>query len=543
MLARSILSPRALTHALSLLALATGCQCTSDSSASPLPLDSPLSSAPLASSSPPPLTPPAPTPAPSLLHIAPQPADPTPLVRSPWTFGKPPSPTSPTVVVRPREIHGHLDNPGIGVQTFQRYRGQTLNPGLTGHNWSEAGPTQPLPDAPTRPDYPDSTVAYLRWHWATIEPEKGHVRWDIIDTALGEARRHGQTLALRLMPYDHEHPLPTWYQNSGARRVDPADDPRSNTVWEPDVDDPRYLKHWGDLVTAAGARYDGHPDLDSVDIATHGPYGEGWSDALPSLQRERELVDLYFKAFTRTPLLINDQPRVVDYAVARGAGWRLDCWGDMRSSEPNVGWSHMLDSYPMLLSRPPMRNAWRRSPVSLETCSVTGDWIAAGWDIEYILDQALAWHASTINLKSSAIPSAWRARFDAFIRRLGYRLVLRRLEHPRKIKAGASMQLSLWWQNVGVAPVYRPYIVALQLRSQISAQAPVVLELPLDVRDLLPGDSVWEGALRLPRVLPHGPVTLRLALLDPRSREPAIRLAIEGRESDGWYNLGSLIVE
>jgi hypothetical protein len=33
-----------------------------------------------------------------------------------------------------------------------------------------------------------------------------------------------------------------------------------------------------------------------------------------------------------------------------------------------------------------------------------------------------------------------------------------------------------------------------------------------------------------------------VALLDPRTRMPAIRLAIVGRQSDGWYDLGEINV-
>jgi hypothetical protein len=34
-----------------------------------------------------------------------------------------------------------------------------------------------------------------------------------------------------------------------------------------------------------------------------------------------------------------------------------------------------------------------------------------------------------------------------------------------------------------------------------------------------------------------------VALLDPRSEQPAIRLAIEGRQDDGWYDVGGISVE
>src|SRR6266542_5336860 len=115
------------------------------------------------------------------------------------------------VVVRPEESNEILVNPGMGITTFQRFNGQELNAGLT---WSEEGPTAKLSDATRKPEFPNTSIAYCRWFWSTIEPEQGRVRWEIIDTALRQAREHDQTLAIRLMPYDQKHPLPEWYRNS-----------------------------------------------------------------------------------------------------------------------------------------------------------------------------------------------------------------------------------------------------------------------------------------------------------------------------------------
>ena len=77
-----------------------------------------------------------------------------------------------TVIVHPKLIHDVLVNPGMGIQTFQRFQGNPLNPGL---KWSEEGPTAPLA-ASGQPDFPASTIAYCRWFWETLEPEQGHVR-------------------------------------------------------------------------------------------------------------------------------------------------------------------------------------------------------------------------------------------------------------------------------------------------------------------------------------------------------------------------------
>jgi hypothetical protein len=42
--------------------------------------------------------------------------------------------------------------------------------------------------------------------------------------------------------------------------------------------------------------------------------------------------------------------------------------------------------------------------------------------------------------------------------------------------------------------------------------------------------------------LARGEYRVRIALLDPRTHQPAVRLGIEGREEDGWYGLGTLRV-
>ncbi len=48
---------------------------------------------------------------------------------------------------------------------------------------------------------------------------------------------------------------------------------------------------------------------------------------------------------------------------------------------------------------------------------------------------------------------------------------------------------------------------------------------------------------KLPDDLTPGGYSFRVAMLDPRTELPAIQLAIQGREPDGWYRLGSIRVE
>ena len=293
---------------------------------------------------------------------------------------------------------------------------------------------------------------------------------------------------------------------------------------------------WGGLVLAVGARYDGHPWLNSVDISTVGYWGEGWGPYLPSWERQKELLDVNFQAFRRTPLMVNfDEPNALAYATKNGAGWRLDCWGDMGGNWESWGrpLAHMLDVYPQQVVRTGAGEAWTRSPVSLETCWVPGYWYDKKWDIDYIIEQALRWHASSVNIKSSAIPDAWKPAFREFEKKMGYRFVLRRFEYPKTVKAGEMMAVKSWWVNKGVAPVYADYTLAFAIDG-------AVLRTGADLRKWLPGDQVFDGALYVPETLPPGSHKIRVAILDPRTGQPAIRLAIQGRQPDGWYDLGAI---
>jgi hypothetical protein len=96
-------------------------------------------------------------------------------------------------------------------------------------------------------------------------------------------------------------------------------------------------------------------------------------------------------------------------------------------------------------------------------------------------------------------------------------------------------QVNMWWFNAGVAPVYRDYLLALEVGDTI-------VPLDADIRQWLPGDSVYENTIPIPPELKPGKYRLRVALLNPQSRAPAIRLAIAGRQSDGWYDLGDIEV-
>jgi hypothetical protein len=144
-----------------------------------------------------------------------------------------------------------------------------------------------------------------------------------------------------------------------------------------------------------------------------------------------------------------------------------------------------------------------------------------------------------VNIKSAPIPPEWRSQFEGFQKKMGYRFILRRLEYPKTANAGAMMPIHMWWLNAGVAPIYKEISLAVELRSP---KAAAVIRIPVDIRKWLPGDAVFDGTLYLPENLPEDRYDFRVAMLDPRTGQPVIRLAIEGRQDDGWYSMGPLAI-
>ena len=94
--------------------------------------------------------------------------------------------------------------------------------------------------------------------------------------------------------------------------------------------------------------------------------------------------------------------------------------------------------------------------MSLEVCWVMQHWKDMGWDIDYIIDQSLKWHISSFNGKSSAVPKEWWPQVNRWLKRMGYRFVLRKFTFPANVKTAAKFEFTSWWENKGVAPLLSP---------------------------------------------------------------------------------------
>ena len=441
--------------------------------------------------------------------------------------------------VKPTESDEYLYNPHKGTTTFQRFNGDPLYPG---NRWSDReGPEtfEPFKGDPKTLEnrrYLPTTISYCRWVWKVIEPEKGKYRWDIIDGALKAAQERGQTLQARLQPCAGGSGFPQWFWDTGVRRQG-----RGRRGGMPDFNSPQYVEHWSDLIRAFGKRFDGHPDLESFDVAYAGSCGETGGNA--TVETAEKLVDAYLETFRKTQLILMLGTDGCTYAARKHPGrfgWRVDSFGDVHSGEfpgevpENMNWNHMYETYPRSLVRCGMEDAWKTAPVTLETGWTVGHWYDRKWDIDFILAWGLRNHASVFMPKSCYIPREWHEKIEAFNKRLGYRFVLRQVTFPLEAKPGQGAKFDVYLDNVGVAPIYRDYKLAVRFK-----QKDVVEVVPFenDIRTWLPGQVWFSERIPFPGTLRPGVVRLDLAIVHPETRKPVVRFAIKEILDDGWTPL------
>lgn len=441
---------------------------------------------------------------------------------------------------RPKESQAYIHNPHRGTTTFQRFNGDALYAPL---EWNDAiGPLEFKPFAGNprdlkNPDYPDTTVSYCRWLWSVIEPEKGKYRWDVIEGALEAARVRGQTLQIRVQPYIGDD-LPKFYHDLGGP-IDPKADPKRR---EPDHNSDFYIKHWSEFQAALGAKFDGHPVLESNDIAYGGACGECGGNSTEAIAHK--LTDAYRAAFKKTPLVAMLGTFGCRYSAQfKNVGWRSDCYGDMRSGGGNavptgLNWNHTLDAYPKEIYVDGVVDRWKTAPVTFETCWTVGYWEKEGWDIDFILEQGLKYHPTFFMPKSNFFPQKWREKLDAWDKRLGYRFVLRQVNLPLEAKPGAAIPYEVYVDNVGVAPIYWPYKLALRFKQGKKSH---VVALKHDIRKWLPDWTYLKGEAAFPEKLERGVTEVSIGIVDSK-KKPKVRFAIQEVEEDGWHPLTKMDV-
>ncbi|CAH0119968.1 hypothetical protein PAE9249_02477 [Paenibacillus sp. CECT 9249] len=230
--------------------------------------------------------------------------------------------------------------------------------------------------------------------------------------------------------------------------------------------------------------------LAGVVISTLADSKEEWNAYMDSFETVPVLADLHHGRLIR---YLQEQNREFGLLVRCGENNWIDC----------------CEAF----ARQNLQHIWKTQPVVLH---ITDQHCGP-----HIRREAQRWHACLSNQDIG----------------LGYDLQLRRLTFPETVSSGGSLPLRFWFVNAGSSRIYKEFDLSLLLK-----QGDLSYEIPIHAasHSWLTGDLVHNEIVPLPDMQP-GTYTVSLGLFfKDRSY---IRLAIQGEEAGGYYELGTVQVE
>jgi len=396
------------------------------------------------------------------------------------------------------------------------------------------------------PRFPCSVV-YIRFNWADAEPEEGKFNWKLIDDVIAAWKPRGAAVSMRVMTCNAHssgyYTSPKWLFDAGCKSHEylvGGDDPTSGGKriprLEPDYADPIYLEKHGAFLKALGERYDGRPEVEFLDIGSYGVWGEWHTKNSAPVAVRKQIVDLYLRAFTKTPLVfMSDDAEVLNYALAHGTGFRRDGVGSPWHEQNWIG----SKKYAGVAG---MADTWKHAPVVFEWFGNYDYLQSKKWSFDAAVNFMLSNHVTLINDNFGAFPAEARPQLEKLARLAGARFVLRELAQEKIVQHGAKLNLDMTWANVGVGKLHRSYALRFFLLDA-SSQPAWTSDSKADPRDWLPGEHRLNESLSLPATLKIGDYTLAVALVSPTDASRPFRLAMDAPEKEGRYEISTVRVE
>lgn len=441
--------------------------------------------------------------------------------------------------------------------------------------------------------------------WAEVEPIEGQFDWSRIDEAIAFWHgRFGKRIRLRVSAESlgcYEGPckedlsshlggIPPWLKPRVhlQARVD------GDGEFElPDYRDPDYQVALRRFLAAYAERYRHHPAIDAVDLRGYGQWGEWHSGHdLETLQERQQvlrwIIDTWYGAWHPNEAPSDAPPRPGEKLLVLSSSYEFlpelqpagvvqsDCVvpGGYEAFKQNSAYDHALTKRLLTLRRDGvggvmcheldgrlLRESFeqRQLPIIVEFFTWYAGYMeneasGTGYSLEGALDEALDYHASFVTLPGYSCglfdPEDFYNDPRDFVRQglasggMGYRLVLAGADYPKALRRGESWMLRQVWLNRNVGRSYIQYPLRVYLVDACGSPVWSGEDTSFDPRRFLRGGTYEvSSTFTLPADLPPGRYQLRMALVDPTTGEPAVRLAIQGQDAQGRYSLGEVVVE
>jgi hypothetical protein len=170
----------------------------------------------------------------------------------------------------------------------------------------------------------------------------------------------------------------------------------------------------------------------------------------------------------------------------------------------------------------------------------------AGW-VEWKVEDALSLHPNYVNLlgwQGGDARDFMNERADLIdlgLRTMGYRLVPTKVQYPAHVRSGQSFRFASDWTNRAVGRAMRDYTLRLSLADAQGQPVTTIDAGGTGCNRWVKGQAYAVRHRATFRDVPSGRYTLRLSLIDPKTRTP-IALPLEDGDGNKTYPLGAVDV-
>jgi len=421
-------------------------------------------------------------------------------------------------------------------------------------------------------DFPCFNHVYLRLGWNYLEPQEGEYNWEFLDEVIRRWWAQDRRISFRISckeTGDQTYATPQWVFEAGAKGE------MVQGCFEPDYGDPIFLEKFGNFMMAFGARYDGAPFLEFVDVGSFGEWGEchteGTSERAWPVEVMKEHIDIHTRAFKKTTVLGNydivairrtydgTEEELQAYMLNQGLGSRVDS-GCVSFYADRYGLSSMHEPH---LFQP----YWRTKPIDLEFGHYSHVQNTQSWNEGYpMIAAAHEIHPTFAGFHGFA--RQWLNDNPHYAKVLGnlvgYWYFPQTAYLPATIRAGQRLAMGMVWENRGVAPAYTRFKLYLKLVNQKTGETDLISLREADNRKWVanePAEDIY--SIRPRKDLTPGAYDVRIGLFEEIDENAALpsgytfpesqKFAFPGRPiklalrkellcDDGFYRIGAMEV-
>jgi hypothetical protein len=394
-----------------------------------------------------------------------------------------------------------------------------------------------------------ANLYYTRYQWADIQPTEHDTSFQIIERDIALAKSMGLKFAFRIMNSDTEwgkadgYNVPKWVYDAGAKSyiVDSFGHDQHVPEW---TDNPIFFEKMEQFVEELGEKYNGHPDIEFIDIGSFGTWGEGHIYSLEidiegnkhSYPTVKEMMDNYFEpymnAFPDSQLVnvwgVPEFQDVYDWAALHGVSARRDgipVWND----GSHIAYVHGV------------------GPGIIELTATYRELIESGqWDAQKIADSYKIGKASFVELSRGGADDYIESEFNLirdYANKLGYHFTIDTAQYPATVAPGNDYQLVLNWTNSGYTYLYKPAHVAVALLNDSSQVIQTQWLEDIVPRSFAPDFTTrTDSSFRFNEV-DGGKYKLAVGMfLNKSNAKPDYQMGIAGGTDDKWYPIGEIQV-